>query len=48
MKEVEDKIKEAQRITHQIENALSAGNWEQVAPDSPLLRKEVGRKHKTT
>lgn len=42
MKEVEDKIKEAQRITHQIENALSAGNWEQVAPDSPLLRKEVG------
>lgn len=42
MKEVEDKIKEAQRITHQIENALSDGNWEQVAPDSPLLRKEVG------
>lgn len=42
MKEVENKIKEAQRITHQIENALSDGNWEQVAPDSSLLRKEVG------
>ena len=42
MKEVEDKIKKAQRIAQQIEQALSDGNWEQVAPDLPQLHKEVG------
>lgn len=35
MNEVEDKIKEARRITRQIEQALSNGTWEQVALDSP-------------
>ena len=42
MKKVEDKIKKARRIARQIEQALSDGNWEQVAPDSPRLREEVG------
>ena len=42
MNEVEDKIKEARRITRQIEQALSNGTWEQVALDSPRLRKEIG------
>ena len=42
MKKVEDTIKKARRIARQIEQALSDGNWEQVAPDSPRLREEVG------
>lgn len=45
MKKVEDKIKKARRIARQIEQALSDGNWEQVAPDSPRLREEVGYPH---
>lgn len=35
MEEVENKINEARRIARQIEQALSNGDWEQVAPDSP-------------
>ena len=42
MKEVEDKIKKARGIAQQIEQALSNGDWEQVAPDSPRLHEEVG------
>ena len=42
MKKVEDKIKEAQEIARQVEEALTKGNWEQVAPDSPYLHEEVG------
>lgn len=42
MEEVENKINEARRIARQIEQALSDGDWEQVAPDSPQLREEVG------
>ena len=42
MEEVENKINEARRIARQIEQALSNGDWEQVAPDSPRLREEVG------
>lgn len=42
MKEVEDKIKKARGIAQQIEQALSDGDWEQVAPDSPRLHEEVG------
>ena len=41
MKEVEDKIKKARGIAQQIEQALSNGDWEQVAPDSPRLHEEV-------
>lgn len=42
MKEVEDNIKKARGIAQQIEQALSNGDWEQVAPDSPRLHEEVG------
>ena len=42
MEEVENKINEARRIARQIEQALSNGDWEQVAPDFPRLREEVG------
>ena len=45
MKEVEDKIKKARGIAQQIEQALSNGDWEQVAPDSPRLHEEVEIPH---